>query len=232
MDSIPRFRSRRTMALLGYLVVEQRPLARDFLSALFWPDETPSKGRGNLRRELYNLAKILPDCWVLDNQAVEFVPSVDTTVDLHAVLDLQTEERWDEAVDFLGGEFLEGLYLDENVEFENWLLAEREAWRGRTETILTQVIEGNVHRGRYSDALGYAQRLLRLTPWNEEAYRQAMQLLAWTGKRGAALRLFEQCKQVLLDELGVEPDEKTLDLYQRIQAGKSDMPLQLPSFFT
>ncbi|MGB7875668.1 MAG: AAA family ATPase, partial [Anaerolineales bacterium] len=219
------------MTLLGYLVVEQRPLARDFLAALFWPDETPSKGRGNLRRELYNLAKILPDCWVLDNQAVEFVPSVDTTVDLYSVLDLQTEERWDEAVEFLGGEFLEGLSLEDNLEFENWLLAEREVWRGRTEAILTHVIEGNVHRGRYSNALGYTQRMLRLTPWNEDAYRQAMQLLAWTGKRGSALRLFEQCKQVLSDELGVEPDDKTLALYQQIQAGELDAPPQLPAFF-
>jgi DNA-binding SARP family transcriptional activator/Flp pilus assembly protein TadD len=230
--TIPRFRSRRTVALLGYLAVEQRPVARDFLAALFWPDEEPSKGRGNLRRELYNLAKVLPDCWALDNQAVAFVPSVDTTVDLYEVVSLQTEERWDEAVDLLGGEFLEGLYLDDNAEFENWLLTEREVWRGRTETILTHVIEGNMHRGRYSEALVYTQRFLQLTPWNEEAYRQAMQLLAWTGKRGAALRLFDQCKQVLLDELDVEPDEKTLDLYQRIQSGELDVPPQLPAFFT
>jgi len=228
----PRFRSRRTMALLGYLAAEQRPVSRDFLAALFWPDETPSKGRGNLRRELYSLAKILPDCWELDSRAVTFAPSVDIIIDLFTVLQLQTEKRWDEAVEFLGGEFLEGLYLGDNPEFENWLLAERELWRGRSEVILTHVIEGNTRRGRYSDALGHIQRLLQLSPWNEEAYRRAMRLLAWTGKRGAALRLFEKCKRTLWDELGVQPDKNTLSLYQQIQSGKLDIPPQLPAFFT
>ena len=104
----PRFRSRRTVALLGYLAAEQRSVARDFLAVLFWPDEVLSKGRGNLRRELYNLAKILPDCWMLDNQSVAFIPSIDTIVDLHEVTSLQNEGSWDEAVGLLGGEFLEG----------------------------------------------------------------------------------------------------------------------------
>ena len=36
--SPPRFRSQRTMALLGYLVAEKRPFTRDHLAALFWPD--------------------------------------------------------------------------------------------------------------------------------------------------------------------------------------------------
>ena len=120
------------MALLGYLTAERRKVARDFLAALLWPDEVASKARSNLRRDLHNLAQILPDCWVLDHQMVAFVPSAGTTVDLYALLDLQTQERWDEAVKLLGGEFLEGLYLDDNLEFEHWLLAERERWRTRT----------------------------------------------------------------------------------------------------
>jgi len=57
---VPRFRSRRTVALLGYLAAERRSVVRDFLAALFWPDEATSKGRSNLRRELHNLAQILP----------------------------------------------------------------------------------------------------------------------------------------------------------------------------
>ena len=127
---VSRFRSRRTVAILGYLAAEQRPVAREFLAALFWPDEVSSKGRGNLRRELYNLTQVLPDCWVLDRHAVAFVPSADTTVDLYALLEQQAEERWGEAAELLDGEFLEGLYLEDNLEFESWLLAERERWPG------------------------------------------------------------------------------------------------------
>jgi predicted ATPase/DNA-binding SARP family transcriptional activator len=231
-DAPPRFRSRRTMSLLGYLVAERRPVAREFLAGLFWPDEVYARGRANLSRELHNLAQILPGCWELDRQAVAFVPSANTTVDLYQLPVLEAQERWAEAAELLGGEFLEGVTLDDNPEFENWLLGERERWRACAETVLTRVIEGHTRRGRYTDGLHNAQRLLQLAPWNEQAHRQVMRLLAWTGQRGAALRQFESCKRALSEELDVEPAVETVALYQQIQAGKLDLPPQLPAFLT
>ena len=181
---VPRFRSRRTMGLLGYLAAEGRPLSRDLLAVLFWPDETPSKGRANLSRELHNLAKILPDCWVQNRQSVAFSPAADTSVDLYQLRQLELEKQWQEAAGLLGGEFLEGLLLDHNHDFENWLLGERERWRGRAEKILHNVIEGHARRGRYSDGLREARRLLQWAPWDEATHRQIMRFLAWTGQRG------------------------------------------------
>ncbi|MDJ0751884.1 MAG: hypothetical protein QNJ45_00085 [Ardenticatenaceae bacterium] len=93
----PRFRSRRTIGLLGYLVAEQRPVARDYLAALFWPDEDPPKARANLSRELHNLAQILTDCWESDRQMVAFEPSEEIEVDLHQIVRYAEQERWSEA---------------------------------------------------------------------------------------------------------------------------------------
>jgi DNA-binding SARP family transcriptional activator len=229
-NGVPRFRSKRTVGLLGYLAAEQRPVARDFLTALFWPDEESPKGRANLRRELHNLTQILPDCWEIDRRTVAFTPSSDTNVDIYMLLELQADGRWAEAAELLGSEFLEGLYLKDNLEFENWLLAERERWRGRAEAVLTLVIERHIRRGRYSDALCHSQRLLQLTPWNEEAHQQVMRLLAWTGQRGASLRQFENCKRALWEELSVEPSKETITLYQHTYDGELDVPPQLPVF--
>jgi adenylate cyclase len=228
----PRFRSRLTVGLLGYLVAERRPVGRDHLALLFWPDEAPSTGRANLRRELYNLGRILPGCWEADRQAVAFVPPADIRVDLYRLAELEAQERWREAADLLGGEFLEGLFLDHNPEFENWLLSERERWRGRAEAILRRVIEGHTRRGQYTDALHYAQRLLQLAPWDERAHRHVMRFLAWTGQRGAALRQFERCRQALREELAVDPAPETGALYRQIEAGELDLPPQLPAFLT
>ena len=91
LPAVPRFRSRRTVGLLGYLSAKRRPVAREHLAALFWPDEAQSKARANLSRELHNLAQILPDCWELDRRVVAFVLSADTTVDLYTLLELQAE---------------------------------------------------------------------------------------------------------------------------------------------
>lgn len=227
-----RFRSQRTVGLLGYLVSEQRPVARSLLATLFWPDEPSPKGRANLSRELHNLAQILPDCWESDRQAIAFVPSSATSVDIYQLRQLEASQRWGEATDLLGGEFLEGLYLDDNREFESWLMAERERWQGRAELVLRRVIEGYTRRGRYTEALHHARRLLQLAPWDEETHRQIIRFLAWTGRRGAALRQYDNCKHALREELGVEPALETTALCQQIQAGKLDLPPQLPAFLS
>ena len=57
---------------------------------------------------------------------VAFKPSADIVVDLYQLLQLSAQERWGEATDLLGGEFLEGLNLNHHAEFENWLLSEQE----------------------------------------------------------------------------------------------------------
>ena len=229
---VPRFRSRRTVALLGYLAAERRPAARDLLAALFWPDADLSKGRGNLRRELHNLSQILPGCWQLERQTIAFIPSDDTIVDIYTLLELEAEDRWGEAVELLGGEFLEGLFLNDNHEYETWLLGERERWRVRAEAILTRVIERHTLRGQYADALQHGRRLLQLAPWKEGIHRQIMRLLVWTGQRGAALRQYDTCKQVLKEELDIEPSVETEALYHQIRDCELDLPPKLPAFIT
>ena len=104
------FRSKRATALLGYLAAEKRPISRAFLARLLWPDHSQSKGRTSLRRELYSLTQLLPNCWQLDRQAVAFVPSKDIDVDIYMLLEIENQEKWKQAADLISGEFLEGFY--------------------------------------------------------------------------------------------------------------------------
>ena len=226
----PRFRSWRTVALLGYLAIERRPMAREHLASLFWPDEAPGKGRSNLRRELYNLTKVLPDCWQADSQTAEFFPSAETTVDIYMLLQLEAEGRWQDAAELLGGEFLEGLNMGDILRFETWLLAERERWRARSQAVLTHACNELIEGGRHADALQYGRRILQNAPWNEEAHRKVMRLLVWTGQREAALMQFELCRKALAEELGIEPSRKTRDLHRQIQLRELEIPPTPPAF--
>ena len=54
-------------------------------------------------------------------------------------------------------------------------------------------------------------------PWNEEAHREVMELLALNCRRSEALDQFEICKKALRDKLNVEPSAETLALYERIK---------------
>lgn len=214
---LPRFRSQRAMLLLGYLATERRPLTRNYLATLFWPDVAMESGKTKLRRELYNLAQLLPGCWETDRLHVHFVPSSTTSIDLDLVRQFEEEGNWAAAADLLCGDFLEGLALENNLEFETWLLAERERWQQRGVSILTSVAEELEGQGSYRRALRHAQHLLKMMPWHEKAHRHVMRLLALSDQRSAALKQFGICKQFLWDELGVKPAPETQALYERIR---------------
>jgi predicted ATPase len=80
-------------------------------------------------------------------------------------------------------------------------------------------------RGReFELAAGYARRRLALDPLDEGAHRHLMRLYAWSGRRTAALRQYEECVAVLEEQLGVPPQEETVELYQAIQAGRAPPP--------
>ncbi len=222
----PRFRSQRTVALLGYLVAEQRPISRDHLAALFWPDEEPAKGKANLRRELHNLARILPDCWQTSRVEVGFVPDEDVTVDIFQFLEFEAQARWQAASDLISGDFLEGISLAENLEFETWLLGQQEQWRQRCTAVLHQLLTRKTERGQYQRAIKDGRHLLQLAPWHEETHRQVMLLLAWTGERTTAIRQFESCRQLLAEHLAVAPEEDTLNLYEHILAANDEADLK------
>ncbi|MCP4421047.1 MAG: AAA family ATPase [Chloroflexi bacterium] len=51
-----------------------------------------------------------------------------------------------------------------------------------------------------------------------------MQFLALSGQRTAALQQFEQCRQLLADELGVDVSQKTAVLHGQIRQGTFDTP--------
>jgi predicted ATPase/DNA-binding SARP family transcriptional activator/Tfp pilus assembly protein PilF len=230
------FRSRKALALLGYLVTQGQALPRERLADLFWEDQTESRGRANLSWVLNKLKALLPDCLETDRHNVQFQRADPYWLDLDAFDQLETRGETSalaEAVELYRGEFLEGLYLEGCAEFELWVLAERERWRQRVLRALETLVAHHSQRGEYEASLHFARRLLALEPWREATHRQVMRLLARSGQRGAALAQYEACRRILAAELGVEPALETTALYERIQAADSrrhDLPAQPTPF--
>src|SRR5690606_37185598 len=119
-----------------------------------------------------------------------------------------------------GGEVMAGLYLNGCPEFETWLLREREYWQRQVNTLLEVLVDHYALRHADEQALAYARRWLELEPWQERAHRSLMVLLARTGNRSAALAQFEVCRQLLAKELSLEPETRTIALYQQISDGR------------
>jgi DNA-binding SARP family transcriptional activator/tetratricopeptide (TPR) repeat protein len=232
-DGVPvrGFRSRKALALLGYLAVQDQPVSRERLVDLLWEEKTESQGRNNLSWVLSKISSLLPDVLQTDRHTVQFQPAVPCWLDTAAFAELEAEGNITSlasAVELYRGEFLEGLYFEGCAEFELWVVGERERWRQRAVSVLRELVAHHGLRGEYEEGVRFAQRSLALEPWREETHREVMRLLAWSGQRGAALAQYETCRQARADELGVEPAPETTALYQQIRDGELEVPVLIP----
>jgi tetratricopeptide (TPR) repeat protein len=231
------FRSRKALALLGYLAVQDQPVSRERLVDLLWEDKTESQGRNNLSWVLSKISSLLPGLLQADRHTIQFQPTVPYWLDIEAFNELIPDgdpTSLASAVELYRGEFLEGLYFEGCAEFELWVVGERERWRQRVVDVLWKLISHYNLHNEYELSLRLARHLLALNPWQEEAHQHLMQALARAGQRNAALAQYESCRQVLAQELGIEPAQETRELYERIYALTSarhhNLPVQPTAF--
>ena len=130
---VPLPQSKKTRALLAYLVVTARPHRRERLCSLLW--DVTDDPRGALRWSLSKLRPLVDGSdkqrIVADREIVGFNP-LEVRVDLFAIRDqirkgiaqASTEELEKLAGEF-DGEFLEGLELPDLHDFHSWCIAER-----------------------------------------------------------------------------------------------------------
>jgi DNA-binding SARP family transcriptional activator/tetratricopeptide (TPR) repeat protein len=227
----PALARRKSLALLAYLAVTGRPHSREALIGLLWPDATEANARASLRKSLADLRRFLAPYLVITHHDVTLDPAAPWWLD---VTSFQTGiaqtgagagqeiERLKAAVDLYRGDFLEGFYVRSAQGFEEWALAQRARLRELALQALNTLAAHYADQGEAGLAPGIdsVTRLLALEPWREEAHRQLMRLLALSGQRGAALAQYEVCRQVLADELGVEPGPETMRLYEQIRDGE------------
>jgi DNA-binding SARP family transcriptional activator len=236
-EPVTGFESDKVRALLAYLAVEaDRPHSRDKLAGLLWPEWSDRDARNNLRYALSNLRQVIKDrsrskdCEAtppflhISRQSIQFNDASDARIDVVTVDRLlkapqPTVQDWEEAVDLYRGEFLEGFSIGDSVPFEEWVLFKREQLSRKILSTLRHLAATYEERGEYSRALPYAWRQVELEPWQEQAHRQVMRLLALNDQRGAALAQYEACRKALAEELDVEPAQETTRLYKQVRDG-------------
>ena len=244
------FRTDAERVLLAYLAAHQSiPQRRDTLAGVLSPDRPDTEALTYLRNRLTRLREALgndntlPPWFDIDRKQITLRTGDDIVVDVTQLARLlATVEshphrqlagcptclvHLQEAVALVRGEFLAGLNFPSDT-WETWLIAQREHVQQRVLEAMTHLREAHMARGEWSAVLDIAQRQLRLEPWLEAAYRALMQAHCHLGDRNAALTQYVLCEQRLEDELGVEPERETQQLYQQISDHALVMPDNAP----
>jgi DNA-binding SARP family transcriptional activator/TolB-like protein/Tfp pilus assembly protein PilF len=178
--------SRKVRALLAYVALAQKPVARGPLCELLW--DVPNDPRGELR---WCLSKIRG---VLDDRARRRVLTRGDTVQLdlsqcqvdvldvlraaEAGIETLSPERLGALAALFNGEFLESLAIDGSPMFTAWLTAQRR----RLRSCHTAVLEQLVVRGPDDQALVYLDAWLELAPFDQRAHECLFKALARRGK--------------------------------------------------
>ena len=234
------FITSKVPALLAYLILNGRVLARERLAEMFWGEMPDTVARNNLRQALANLRHLLPDHIITTREAVALDQAQPLWLDVHefegqlrlAAAQPDADARAQllrQAVSLYRGDFLEGFHVREAPDFDEWLTWQRERLRAQAWQALHTLADHHAQRREYLTAIEVLRRQLMLDPWREEAHAQIMLLLARSSQRSAALAQYQACRRTLAAELGVEPSAELTSLHERIRASGALPPLPAES---
>ncbi|GAA4348869.1 BTAD domain-containing putative transcriptional regulator [Angustibacter luteus] len=196
-----QFRSRKSWALLAYLLLSRRPAPRAQLAELLFAEaDDPARA---LRWNLSELRRGLGEAATLEGDPLVLRLPVGTEVDV----DVLARGSWVQAValDGLGEDLLAGMSLRGAAGFETWLLAQQRHVAGASVAILHEAALGSMSRGAPEAALGYAVRAVAADPLDEDNQALLIRLYRLVGDDEAAARQLERCTALLERELGTSP---------------------------
>jgi DNA-binding SARP family transcriptional activator/TolB-like protein len=212
--------TRKDRQLLAYLAMQGgRPQSREKLASLLWADRAEEQARDSLRQSLAALRRAFRavgldpirtdrsqanlDRAMLITDAASFTEGCIGSAPSAALAALYR------------GPFLEGLDAS-TPDFERWVSQERHRLATLAEQLVCTAAISVLAPGDSQAALQLGRRLLAEDPTRESVYRATMRLCRAQGDRVAALKIYASCRDILRDELGVEPDHETERLYREI----------------
>ena len=225
VNGVPRrLPYQKATALLAYLAVTGSVHSREYLATLLWGEVDDRRAHNSLRNALYVIRHELePAAPLVVSQRQVRLDRDRIWLDVEAFRKPIQERDADamatgdlvEALALWGGPFLDGLSVRGAPDFDGWTTRTREQLDRYHREGWLKLSRAYGENRDWKQALGAARQALALDPLFEAAHRQVMDVHLQMGNRASAIRQYERCRQVLLDELGVGPSARTRALHER-----------------
>ncbi len=195
--------------LLAFLALQDRPRTRTYVARTLWPEATTARANANLRSSLWRALRT--GHHVIDASAHEMALANNITVDIHDAV-ARAHRLLDKTClcdDILDRETRDDLSADLLPEWSDneWVLIEQEQYHQLRLYALEAMAKRLTTAGRLGEAVAAGLTAVRAEPLRESAHRVLIDAHLAAGNRGAAQHQYEQCRRVLLDELGLEPSD-------------------------
>ena len=201
--------------LVALLALRERALNRTYLAGVLWPDYSSERSLADLRTAL----------WRANHSGAPIVAAVgmrlrlrsEVQVDVRTLIELGRATPTDCAtrsvVDgLLGMSWLE-LSLDLLPDWcDDWLVDDREGVRQLRLHALELLTAELSSKGRHSEAIQTALAAVRIEPLRETAHAALIKAHLAEGNRSEAVRQFNRFRELLSQELGIEPSRSIIGL--------------------
>jgi DNA-binding SARP family transcriptional activator/tetratricopeptide (TPR) repeat protein len=208
-------------ALLAVLLLNaNRVVASDQLIEALWGERAPGTAQKALQVYVSQLRKALGRDRILTR-----APGYELRVEL-GELDL---ERFESLV--AEGQLVEALRLSRgkplaDFTYEPFAQTDIARLEELVLSCLERRIDGDLAAGRHASLVGELEALVKEHPLRERLRAQLMLALYRSGRQAEALATYQQCRNLLSDELGLEPGAELKRLQRAILA--QDASLALP----
>ena len=215
-------RQRSTLALAYLLLGQGRRVPSDELAEAVWPEGPPASWTASLRKVVSDARSWLASADLgevisVAHQAYRLdLPDWATTDVEEAAIAMTAEPGRSvtlanarHAADLLSSELLPGLDAP-------WLRVHRDQAKQLRLGALEAMSEGLRVAGEHHEAIAAAREVIDADPLRESAYRLVMAAHRDAGRVGSALRIYEECRNLLVEELGSPPSPTTVAAYQAL----------------
>lgn len=223
-----KWNSLKARSVFQYLLVHHgRPVRRDVLMDLHWPDHTYTAARNNLNVALYNLRNILDGPWpelqpiLYQDGCYALNPKLKWRIDREEFLSALSQAhlanlsgRSGEAI----GYYQRAVQLYRGPLFEDdpageWYLPEQRHLNDLYLEALDSLGKIYLDLGELASAARLGLLALANDPCCEPIHRLLMRCYALEHKQQLVSRQYRICADALRDELGVSPGSETIRLF-------------------
>ncbi len=219
-ENIPFLADKRYL-LLAYLAYKGDWVSREQLAYLFWPETSTQAARKNFRHLLQRTRALDFAEIESDGQQVRWLANTD----LEQFHNNLAEGNAAEAIKHYQGELLEGIIPD-LPEYADWLSQERESLHNAYREVVLSHSQNLEAQGQFKEAVRLLKQILNADLLAEDVVQAYMRCAYHSGQREQALKVFEEFRQLLREELDIKPLEATTVLANTIRQEPGPASLQ------
>jgi DNA-binding SARP family transcriptional activator len=219
------WRYSRPKELLLFLLCHPGGRTREQIGVVFWPESSAAQVKNSFHVTLHHLRKALGrNEWVvLEDDRYRINPALQREFDADLFEEGISQALRDARADAASADALRAalaLYRGDFLQDEtvgDWHFETRDHLGSLYVQGLCALGELLMRAGEWAEATAIYRRVVVKEDLREDAHRNLMLCLARAGDRGRALRHYETLVALLRDELGAEPEEETVTLYERLK---------------